>query len=321
MRLHIRQFLAIANLAVLEAIRQPIVLLLTAACLAFVALLPILITHVLGDAQRIVRDSALALHFVAGLVLGVFAACTSFRYELRRGTALSVLSKPVARPVFFLAKFAGIAVVMALFSALMGIATVLSARTAAGNFIYDWWGSGPLLAAIVLALAAGGLQNYLLRRPFVSRAFGALLVALPAAFAVSGFLDDEGRRAAFGVALPLAIVPATALLALAIVVLSGVAVSLATRLDVVPTLAVCSTVFLVGLMADYLLGRPAQDSRVFSALYHLVPNFQHFWAADALVRGSIPWSYVGHAGLYAALYLAGILSAGILAFRHMELRG
>jgi hypothetical protein len=321
MRLLSRQFIAIAQLAAVEAVRQPIVLLLTAVGIAFIGLMPVLITHVLGDGQRIVRDSALALHFVMGLILGVFAACTSFRYEVRRGTASSVLSKPVPRSLFFLAKFTGLASVLVLFSSLLAMATLLSSRTAAGNFVYDWWGSGPLLLALVLAPVAGGLQNYFLRRPFVSRTFGALLVTVPAAFVVSGLLDADGHRAAFGTTLPLAIIPASVLITMAIVLLSGLAVSLATRLDVVPTLTICSTVFMLGLMSDFLLGRPAASSLPFSVLYHLVPNFQHFWAVDALARGTIPWAYVAQAGQYAVLYLAGILSAGILAFRPMELRG
>jgi hypothetical protein len=321
MRLKLQQFIAIAQLAAVEAIRQPIVLLLTAVALAFIALMPVLITHVIGDASRIVRDSALALHFVSGLILGVFVACTSFRYEVRRGTAASVLSKPVPRSLFFLAKFVGLAAVLVLFSGLLAIATLLSTRTVTQSFVYDWWGSGPLLAALPLALVAGGLQNYFLHRPFVSRAFGALLVAVPAAFVVSGLLNGEGARAPFGSALPLAILPASVLITMGIVLLSALAVSLATRLDVVPTLVICSTVFLLGLMSDYLLGRPAESSRFLSVLYHLVPNFQHFWAVDALAHGTIPWTYVAQAGQYAGLYLAGLLSAGIFAFRPMELRG
>jgi hypothetical protein len=321
MRLYVRQFLAIAWLAALEALRQPIVLLLTAACVLFIGLMPVLFTHVLTEGVRMVRDSALALHFVAGLVLGALMACTSLRYEVRSGTAAAVLSKPVPRSLFFLAKFTGLACVLLLFSSLVAAATELATRTVALQFALDAWGSGPLLAAVALAFALGGLQNYFLRRPFVSRAFGALLGTVAAAFVLSGFVGDDGRRAAFGTALPLTILPASALIALAILLLAGLALAVATRLDVVPTLTVCSVVFLLGLMADYLLGRPAQSNAWFRAIYALTPNFQHFWAVDALAGGRVPWSYVARAGAYAALYLAGLLAAGIFAFRRMELRG
>ena len=322
MRLHLQQFIAIARLALLETLRQPIILLLALASLTFIALLPLLITHVLGDGQRIVRDSALALHLVSGLVLGTYAACASLRDEVRRGTASAVLSKPVGRPLFLLAKFAGLATVMVLYSFLLAIAVILAARTAAEDFVFDAWGSIPLLLAILLALLIGGLQNFLLRRPFASRAFAALLVLVPLALVISGYFDTEGQRTAvYASALPLQTLPASALITMAILLLSGLSVSLATRFDVVPTMTFCATLLMGGLMADYLLGTLAATHPAAAALYGLLPNFQHFWAVDALAHGEIPWSYVGQAAEYGVLYLAGILCAGIVAFRHMELRG
>ncbi len=322
MRLQVQQFAAIARLALLESLRQPVVILLTVSGLAFTALLPVLITHVLGDAQRMVRDSALALHLVTGLVLGAYIACASLRDEVRRGTASAVLSKPVGRTVFLLAKFSGLAAVMILYSLLFALAVVLAARTAAQDYLYDWWGSGPLLLALLLALAFGGGQNFLARRPFASRSFAALLLLVPLALAWSGCFDETGARAAaYGSALPWASLPASLLIAMAILILTGLSVTLATRLDVVPTLACCFVLLMVGLMSDYLLGTAARENGWAALGYALLPNFQHFWAVDALARGTIPWSYTARAAGYGACYLAGILGLGIVAFRRMELRG
>lgn len=321
MRWRVRQFLAIAGLAALEATRQPITLLIATTCVVFIGLLPVLITHTLGDGDKLVRDSALAFHLVCGLVLGTYAACASLTHEIRRGTVSSVLSKPVGRELFFLAKFCGIAAVMGLFSAAAGAATLMSTRMAADPFFLDWWAGAPLLAAPPLAYAIAGAVNFFARRPFVSNAFGLMLAALALAFAISGMLDAGGHVVAFGTLFAWEIVPATALVTLAVLVLTGIAVSLAIRLDTVPTLSICSVVFLVGLMSDYLFGRHAGTSRVASWLYHVLPNVQHFWVTDALSgEGLIPWSYVARAALYAACYLAGVLSLGMLAFRPMEIR-
>ena len=139
MRLWFKQFGAIAGLTALETIRQPICFILVATCIALIALLPILTTHTLSESQRMVRDSALALHFVTGLVLGAYAACASINHEIRRGTAAAILSKPVGRDLFFLSKFSGIAVVMVLFSAAAVLATLLSDRTAAEAYRPDGW--------------------------------------------------------------------------------------------------------------------------------------------------------------------------------------
>ena len=47
--------------------------------------------------------------------------------------------------------------------------------------------------------------------------------------------------------------------------LAGLAIACATRLDLIPTLAVCSAVFILGLMSDYLFGRHAEPAwRTFS---------------------------------------------------------
>lgn len=317
MRLLLRQLNTLAGLTALEAVRQPVVILLTTSALAFVALMPVLFTHTLGDSARLVRDSALALQFVIGLVLGVVMACTALRAELRTGTAAAVLSKPVPRSLFFIGKFVGLAAVMLAFSFLMTAANLLATRTARIAFFYDWWGSGPLLIAIAAAFVLGGLQNYRLHRPFASRAFGGLLLFIPLAVALSGFMHEEG---AWGAALPFEIIPAGALLALATVLLTSFALMLATRLDTVPALVVSSVVFMLGLMADYLFGRNAATSKFFALLDGITPNFQHYWAVDALTGNGIPWGYVANVAAYTACYLLATLAAGIFAFRRMELR-
>ncbi len=321
MRLWIRQGCALAGLTALESARKPVVILIATSALAFVGMMPLLITHTLDDSARLVRDSALALHFVIGLVLGVLMACTALRAELQTGTAGAVLSKPVPRALFFMGKYLGLAAVMLAFSLLMTCATILAARTARMPFVHDWWGSGPLLAALPLALAFGGLQNYLFRRPFASRAFGALLVLVPLAVFASGFQSGEEAPAPWGAALPLAVLPAGVLIALAILLLTALALALATRLDVVPALVASSVVFLAGLMADYIFGRRAGQGPVWALLDGLTPNFQHFWAADALPADGVPWGYVARAAGYAACYLVAVLAAGIIAIRRMELRG
>ena len=85
MRTTQRQFSSITRLTALEASRQPIFLLLTTVVILFIGLLPLLITHVIGDADRVIRDSALAVQLVSGLVLGCYAATSTITRELLRG--------------------------------------------------------------------------------------------------------------------------------------------------------------------------------------------------------------------------------------------
>ncbi|MBN1269225.1 MAG: ABC transporter permease [Kiritimatiellae bacterium] len=320
MRLQAKQFLTLAGMTALEAVRQPICLLIVATCILFTAFLPFLLTHTLGEEGKLVRDSALALHFVFGLLLGSYASSATLSREIRRGTAGSILSKPVGRATFFLAKYTGIAAVMVLFSAAAAVATLIVARAGARAFVIDWWAAGPLLATVPVAFLLAGIQNYFTGRPFASNAFGLVLFALAAAFVTSGFTSAQGEWGAFGAAVPWQILPACVLLTLAILVLSAIATGLAARLETMPTLAVCSVVFVLGLMSDYLFGRHAGAHRAAAILYALIPNWQNFWVADALTDGGlVPWAYVGRAAGYAALYLAAVLGLGMLSFRRREI--
>lgn len=321
MRWHLKQFIALARLTALEAIRQPVFLLLMAAAVFFMALLPLITAHTMGEGERMVRDSALALYFVTGLVLGSYLACAALQHEIRRGTVAAILAKPVGRTLLFCAKFAGVAAVMVLFATALTITTLLATRAAVPEYHVDWWAAGPLLVAVPLAFLVAGWINYRTRRPFISNAFVALVLALLGALIFAGFFDDSGQVVTWGQPLPWKIVPAGILIAQAILVLAALALVLATKLDVVPTLALCSVVFLLGLMSDYLFGRQAAEGKMGAVLYGLIPNLQQFWLADALAgAGAIPWSYVGAAALYALGLLTFLLALGMLVFGRMEVR-
>lgn len=321
MRWHIKQFIALTRLTALEAIRQPVFLLLMAAAVFFIALLPLITAHTMGEGERMVRDSALALYFVTGLILGSYLACAALQHEIRRGTVDAILSKPVGRTMLFCAKFAGVAVVMLLFSTALTITTMLSTRAAAPEYHVDWWAAGPLLATVPFAFLIAGLINYRTRRPFISNAFVSLVLALLGALIFVGFFDESGQVVKWGQNLPWKIVPAGVLIAEAILVLAALALVLATKLDVVPTLSLCSVIFLLGLMSDYLFGRQAASSKFNAVLYGLIPNLQQFWLADALAgTGTIPWSYVGAATLYALCLLVFLLVTGLLVFNRIEVR-
>lgn len=309
------QFFTIARMTALEASRQPIFLLLTTSVVLFIGLLPLSITHVIGDSARIVRDSALALQLVSGLILACFAATSTITRELRKGTLASIISKPIPRALFFLAKFAGVAAIMFTYALTTTLATMLATRTAAVPFYHDWWGVGPLLAALPLAYLWSGLQNYLRQIPFVSRAYLVLTLCVAGAFAVSAFIPAQGEPA-----IPWEIFPAGLLIALAMILISAFAVSLATRLEMVPTLSICLGIFLAGLMSDYFFGARAATSKVFATLYALLPNWQHYWAVDALHGGGIPWIYTAGVAAYTALYGLAILAAGLWAFNNMEVK-
>ncbi|MFN0066523.1 MAG: ABC transporter permease [Limisphaerales bacterium] len=275
-----RQFATITANAFTELVRQPVFLILMAVSAAFILFLSNVYYFTLGDDPQMTKDSILAVIFLTGLFGAAVGAATSVAHEIRSGTALAVLSKPVGRATFLLAKFAGVALALTLLTY-----TSLLAALLAGRMAFTSYGEPNLVAngifygAMVLAFALAGFTNYFLNRPFVSDAVLALAVAITLAFFIinrfvsAGFSFAEGYEGKLDPRMPWAVL----LILFALWVLAGIAVACATRLDLVPTLAICTAVFLLGLTSDYFFGRRA------------APAWQSFSSGTAELQAA-PWN-------------------------------
>jgi hypothetical protein len=196
---------------------------------------------------------------LAGLLGAVLSASASLAREIHVGTALAVLSKPVGRAQFLLAKYAGLVVALALLTYVNLVAALLASRMA-----FDAYGSTDLFAwglfalSIVVAYVAGGFSNFFLRRPFVSDAVFGMVIMVTVAFVVINFFDQHAKPRAWGTGVDWRMIPAAVLILFALWILAGVALACSTRFDMIPTLAICSALFLLGIMSDYLFGRRAE---------------------------------------------------------------
>lgn len=326
--LRARQFVALSGLTAKEAIRQPICLLLVTACTVTITLIPVLLMYKFGEDGKLVRESSLACHFVFGLFATGYAASWSLAREMRSGTASAVLSKPVHREMFFLAKFAGICGLVAAFSACATIATLMSERVSerfiSSGDVYgyttDWQAARLLAAAPILAFLIAAWLNFRFRTPFGSAAFALLFVFLVLAFFTSACFGRDGAISSFGFRVQWRILPAALLVMLSLMVFAAIALGLSTRMGTAPTLALCAAIFLIGLMSDYLFGKNASSSLAAHVTYWVFPNWQHFWAAEALADGgTVPARYVLSVAWYALVYVGGVLCLGAASFRHAEM--
>jgi hypothetical protein len=77
-----------------------------------------------------------------------------------------------------------------------------------------------------------------------------------AAFIIFQFTTQVRTLAELG-AVDWRMVPAAILILFAVFIFAALAMACSTRLDMIPTLAVCSAIFMLGLMSDYLFGRRA----------------------------------------------------------------
>jgi ABC-type transport system involved in multi-copper enzyme maturation permease subunit len=252
----------------------------------------------------------------------VLSASASLAREIRLGTVLAVLSKPIGRAQFLLAKYTGLVMALSVLTYVNMVAALLASRMA-----FDAYGSTDMFAvgvfalALVLAYIFGGFSNFFLRRPFVSDAGLSLVLTVTIAFIVINFYNKDVHPQAFATGVDWRLIPASLLILLALWILAGLALACSTRLDVIPTLAICSALFLLGLMSDYFFGTRARAGSWWgSTLYALVPNWQLFWMADALDTGSaFNWAYVGKAFAYMAGYVAAALAVGVVLFEEREL--
>jgi ABC-2 type transport system permease protein len=317
-----RQFLTIAANAFMELVRQPIFLILMSFSAGFIAFLASIYYFGFGDDPKMVKDSALAVMLLIGLFGAVVSAAASVAHEIRTGTALAVLAKPVDRVQFLLAKYAGVAAALTLLTYVNLLAALLASRMA-----FDVYGSADKLAlgvfysALVLAYGLAGFSNYFLRRPFVSDAVLGIVVLVTVAFVIINLFNREGHRQAFATGVDWRLVPASVLIMFALWILAGFAIACSTRYEMIPTLAICTGFFLLGLISDHVFGKRADAGSWWATvLYTLTPNWQLFWMADALEgKKTVPWTYVAKAFGYMSAYLAAVLAVALIAFEDREL--
>ena len=319
MKLQRTQFIAVAELTAQEIIRQPIVLIIATSCVVFISLMPIIISHTMGESQKMVQDSALAILFMSGMLLGAYSAASTLRKEIERNTVASVLSKPINRSLFFIAKFAGIAIILFWYSLTLTITTLMACRMAHDPFHVDWWAGIPLLVTPVIAYILAAVHNYFTSRAFTSSAFTWLFVSLVVSFVIVGCINAQGEFSLFRNAYAWDITTVAFLIFLALLILASMALTLSTHLPFLPAASICIFLLMIGLMSDYLFGRLATTNLWACAAYCIIPNWQHFWLADALsYNRMIPFSYVAILSVYSVCYMFIVLTLGALALKRTD---
>src|SRR5687767_5480031 len=194
-----RQLYTIAANAFMELIRQPIFLLVMTTAACFSIFLSSVSYFGFGDDQWLVKDSTLAVMFVSGLFAAAMSASASVAQEIRSGTALAVLAKPVSKVQFLIGKYVGLAGALTLLTYVNCLASLLASRMA-----FDAYGNPDSIGlkifyfSVLLAFVFGGLANYFARRPFVPDAVMFVVAMVTLAFIITNFVDKEGNFQKFG---------------------------------------------------------------------------------------------------------------------------
>jgi hypothetical protein len=174
---------------------------------------------------------------------------------------------------------------------------------------------------VLLAYGVAGFGNFFLRRQFVSDAVIATAVCTTLALVIVAQFTTLERAFEGAAHVDWRLLPAGVMVLFALWLAAALALACSTRLDTIPTLAICTGFFLLGLVSDYFFGGPASRGAWWAEVaYAIVPNWQQFWASDALENNkTIPWAYVGQSAAYLAAYLGATLAAALLLFDDREL--
>lgn len=303
--------------------REPVFYLILISALVLIGLFPTCAMFVFRKQIKLVVDSAMATTMFFGLFVAVLCAGHTISREMKNGTVLLLLSKPVTRLSFILAKVLGIMAAISVFVLVSNCATIISVLIARDQFQLDYTSMGIYFGLLAAASIYGGVRNYLSQASFSSHAVMGLTATLPLmaivlyAIRYSGLGDHGIDPEEFMEAGQL--IPALLLLFPAVWAMGAITVALATRLEFVANLVVCMLVFLFGLVSQYLVGQWFGDGIPASILKAVFPNWQYFWMADALSNlQPIPYSYVICSILYVLIYILIWTSWALFLFNDRE---
>jgi hypothetical protein len=221
----IEQGLAIIRNTFFESIRQPIMLvLLIVATLALILSNP-LSAFTMENDQRMLIDVGLATIFLCGALLASFIATNVLGREIYNKTALTVISKPVGRPLFVVAKFLGVAAAMIVATLYMIFVFLIVEQHGVLQTVRDpihlpviTFGVG----AVVLGLGAGVWANYCYNKVFSSTVICITTPLAGLAYVLSLNFSHDFSRQPPGEAISLSMWLALVALLMAILVLTAV---------------------------------------------------------------------------------------------------
>jgi ABC-2 type transport system permease protein len=282
----------IAKNTFIETLRQPVYSVIIVAAIFLFVVSPSLSMYTMSDDNKLLRELGLSTLFLASLFIAIFAASGAVAEEIDNKTILTVLSKPVHRPTFIIAKFLGVAAAVAITTA--GVIVLLTIGLSAFlNYSYDW--------------------------KTTSTAMGLLAIFGTIGLVFLLFIDRDWKFNPANNNFNLVDIYGSLLLFLAALIIAALAVAISSRFNIVVTLSACVGLFLLGLVSDWVFGRAAQSHLWAKICYFLVPNLQIFWISDAIYEGnSIPAKYILITAVYAICYSAGILALAVALFQRRQ---
>ena len=316
------KLLTIAKNTFIETLRQPIYGIIIVAALLLLFVSPSLAMYTMSDDNKLLRELALSTLFLTSLFVAIFSASGAVAKELENKTITTVLSKPVQRPIFIIAKFLGVAAAVVLAHYICTVGLLMAIRHGVletVNDTHDWTVLGAAGVAVISVFLLSAFFNYTYEWRFLSTAM--VLAGIFATFAIVflAFIDRHWQFNPAENGINTVDVYGSVLLLLAAIIIVALAIALSARFNIVVTLSACIGIFLLGLVSDYAFGRFAEKELWARIGRYIIPNLQIFWISDAIYEGSeVPLKYIAISASYALCYTAGILALAIALFQRRQ---
>ena len=278
--------------------------------------------YTMSDDNKLLREIGLSTLFLTSLFIAIFSASGAVAQELENKTITTVLSKPVQRPIFIIAKFFGVAAAVVLAHYICTIALLMAIRHGVletVNDLHDWTVLATAAVVVLAAFLLSAFFNYAYEWKFSSTAI--VLTGIFATFGIVflAFIDRNWQFNPKDNGLNAVDIYGSVLLLLAAIIIVALAIALSARFNIVVTLSACIGIFLLGLVSDYAFGRFAETHLWAKIGRFLVPNLQIFWISDAIYEGSqVPAKYIVITASYALCYTIAILALAIALFQRRQ---
>jgi len=312
----------IAKNTFIETLRQPVYAIIIIAALFLFFISPSLTMYTMSDDNKLLREIGLSTLFLTSLFIAIFSASGAVAEEIENKTIITVLSKPVQRPIFIVAKFFGVAAAVTLAHYICTIALLMAIRHGVLESVsatHDWTVISTAVAVVVAVFLLSAFFNYVYDWKFSSTA-----IVLTGIFGTLGivflsFIDRNWQFNPQNNGINALDVYGAVLLLLAAIIIVALAVALSARFNIAVTLSACIGIFLLGLVSDYTFGRFAETQLWAKIGRVLVPNLQVFWIADAIYEGSeVSVKYIVISASYALCYTTAILFLAIALFQRRQ---
>ncbi len=277
------QAFTIARNTFVESVRQPVLFILVLASGLLQVFNTLNTAYSMADTEssqvqgdtKLLFDIGLATVFGLATLLAGFLATAVISREIENKTVLTIVSKPISRPVLVIGKFLGVTGAILVATLIMLIFLMLGVRhgvmTTAADDV-----DGPVVlfgvGGVVLSLLIAGWCNYFYGWSFPQTVVLSLAPIMVLAYALVLVISKQWRWQSPGVDFKDQVLLACLCLTMAVVVLTSIATAASTRFGQVTTIVLCLAIFVGALLTNYFIGRHVFKNQALAVIDSATPG-------------------------------------------------